>query len=468
MKKSIRFNLFVIFAVMMVAFVVCGILLNVFMLEKYYILKNKAIFNSVSAEVVTALSNGDDVQRIIEEIDRSDGISVTIANRNMINEHTSFPQKKDNNHLPKEIEELIKGSNKNIKKSPAYSTIEKQDALQPKLAYVIMTDGDQYVVLTKPMKGIRESVVMANQFYVMAGAVALLFGSLFMFRFSNKVTKPIIEMSEVAQDISELKFGRKLRVKSDDELSILARSINTLSDKLEASIEGLKSDIEFQKSLSRNMSHELKTPIGVIKGYAEGILFGVADNPEMLEKYLKTITGECDRMDELVKEMLILSRLSAKDYALSDVTEFDSKSVVGDILERFESHIKNGGINFVVDCCHNIKITANYDLLLRAISNLISNAFKYCDENKYVRLDISEGDQVEIRVFNTCTGIPKNEQSKIFDEFYKIDKSRSREGGGHGLGLSIVKSIAFLHKGNIEVHNTKGGVEFILTLPKTL
>lgn len=310
---------------------------------------------------------------------------------------------------------------------------------------------------------------IANQFYVIAGVIAFVFGSLFMLRFSYKVTHPIIEMSETARDISELKFGRKLTVRSKDELSVLAQSINTLSDKLETSIESLKGDIEFQRSLSRNMSHELKTPIGVIKGYAEGLLFGVADNAEMKERYLKTITTECDRMDSLVKEMLTLSRISAKNYVLCDIEDFQVSETVSEVIQIFDNQIKERDINFVADFDKSTKIHANYSLFLRAVSNLVSNAIKYCDENKYVRVNINnEEANTQICVFNTCAGIPEEEQGKIFDEFYKIDKSRSREDSGHGLGLPIVRTIANLHGGSVRVRNIKGGVEFILTIPSVM
>jgi signal transduction histidine kinase len=236
---------------------------------------------------------------------------------------------------------------------------------------------------------------------------------------------------------------------------------------LKASICDLKDDIEFQKTLSRNMSHELKTPIGVIKGYAEGLLYGVADSPEMRIKYLRIIADECDRMDGLVKEILTLSRLSAKDYILHDIRECDAGKIIKSITERFSNAVKTKGIRFVTDWDSDIKIYANHELLDRAVSNLLSNAIQYCDDNKYISLSLVDtGTVVQITAYNTCGGIPAGEMNNIFNAFYKIDKSRSRESGGHGLGLSIVKSIAHLHGGDITVQNKRGGVAFVLSLPK--
>ncbi len=466
MKKSIRISLFLIFAATMASFVVCGVLLNILGLEKYYVLRSGDLFAAVASAVTATLATGGDVQRRLEEIDRAEGISISVADRAFNILYASFPQKKIPERLPKEIEDLIRNTRSNVKRTALYGTVEKRE-IQPKLAYIIMTADERYIVLTKPIKGIRESTGIANQFYIIAGIIVLAIGSIPVFRFSDKVTKPIVQMSKIAGDISELNFDRKLAIKSEDELGLLAGSINTLSDKLKASVEGLQNDIEFQKSLSRNMSHELKTPIGVIKGYAEGLQFGVADNPDMREKYLQVIINECDRMDDLVKEMLTLSRLTAKDYVLHDISCFQIAALVDAVRERFSHELSECGITLFTQTNGETKLNANYELLLRAVSNLVSNAIKYNDDNKYIRLSAAENEShIIITVYNTCGGIAESELPRIFDVFYKTDKARSREKGGHGLGLSIVKSIAELHGGQIAVQNTKGGIEFTLTVPK--
>lgn len=240
-----------------------------------------------------------------------------------------------------------------------------------------------------------------------------------------------------------------------------------MSDRLKVSIEGLKNDIEFQKTLSRNMFHELKTPIGVIKGYAEGLAFGVADNPEMREKYVGIIVNECDRMDSLIIEMLELSKLEAKDYSLEDIVEFEIGELIASVKKRYAHILSEGKIKFLSEYSGKIYIQGNYQLLERALNNLVANAIKYNDENKYIRLSAAENtESVQIVIYNTCKGIPQNEIGKIFDPFYKVDKARTRERGGYGLGLSIVKSIIQLHHGSISAENKKGGVEFIIKIPK--
>jgi signal transduction histidine kinase len=446
---------------------ITGVLLNVFLLEKYYIYKSKDTFGMIVDEVKTTLSKKDNMQQKLEELDRTNGVSISVADKDYAVLFTSFPQKKDDsNRLPKEIEKLIEGTNKNIKETAVCSVIEKNNELT-KLAYIMQTSDGKYIVITKPMKGIHESVGFSNQFYIIAGFFTIIIGSFFMFRFSDKVTKPIVEMSKIAEDISNLNFDKKVEVKSQDELGVLANSINKLSDKLKVSIEGLKKDIEFQQTLSRNMFHELKTPIGVIKGYAEGLAFGIADNSEMRQKYVEVIVSECDRMNRLIIEMLELSKIEAKDYSLKNIVEFELSKLFDSVAKRFEHILTEKNIKLLYEYSGEIHIRGSYELLERAVNNLVSNAIKYNDENKYIRLSARENvESVQISVFNTCKGIPQNEIGKIFDAFYKIDKAHTRENGGYGLGLSIVKSIIKLHHGSIFAENKKGGVEFIIKLPK--
>lgn len=466
MKKSIRTNLFILFAVFMTALIAVIILFNIFFLEKYYIFRSRQDFADCSKRIETILAGNLDVEKSLREIDHTEGFSITIANRDFTILNTSYPQEDESTRLPREITDLIDSGNGKTAVRPIYTVIRKTDS-QPKLAYLTKSEDGQYIIIEKQMKGITESASVANQFYMMIGVIALMIGSFVMFRFSGRVTQPIIEMSRIADSISKLDFEKKVAVRSEDELGTLAESINTLSDRLKAGINDLKRDIEFQKTLSRNLSHELKTPIGVIKGYAEGLKYGLADSKEKEENYLEVMIGECDRMDELVKEILLLSRLSAKDFVLKDKTEFTAGSIFGAVSERFAHELESRQIEFLCDIKDSTVLYGNYDLIFHAVTNLFSNAVKYNNEQKYFELTAEETESESvICAFNTCAGIPEEERAKIFDEFYKIDPARNREEKGHGLGLSIVRSIAVLHGGAVSVENKNGGVEFKLTLPK--
>lgn len=465
MKKSIRRNFFVFFVIFMGIFMLSSVCLNILFLEKFYVIKNKDLLSVQALEIQQYIMIQDgNFQKKIEAIDRTEGISVSIADEDYKVLMTSYPMKRDNNKIPKEIEQLIERNNK----IEIYDVVEKSNETK-KIVYITQAKNGNFIILTKQMKGIEESAIISNQFNIIIGIALLAFGSIFMIRFSNKITQPIIKMSHIAESISNLEFDERVDITNQDEIGVLAKSINILSDKLKMSLNRMKNDIEFQKTLSRNMAHELKTPIGVIKGYAEGLAYGVATSPEMHRQYIHTIVDECDRMDNLVMEMLELSKLEAENYVLDNVEIFAFHKLIESIKIRFSCEFIDQNIRFIYEESCDVQMKANYELLERAISNLVSNAIRYNDENKYIRIFAKEKQaEIQITVYNTCKGIDSKEIQRIFDPFYKVDKARSRSNDGHGLGLSIVKSIVELHQGTMTVENIKGGIEFSICLPNNI
>ena len=213
----------------------------------------------------------------------------------------------------------------------------------------------EFIILRKPVKGIRENVSIANQFYIFAGLIVIFVGGIVILIFSKKITKPIIEMSNVAENISNLEFDKLVHIESQDEIGKLGESINKISEKLSTSINGLKQDVERRKQLVSNMSHELKTPIGIIKGYAEGLKYGVVDDKEKMAKYCSVLVEECDRMDNLVRELLNHSKMEAGMVEMN-ITSFDSGEFISKILERFNPTFVEKGITFDFKCVNNYVI----------------------------------------------------------------------------------------------------------------
>ena len=252
-------------------------------------------------------------------------------------------------------------------------------------------------------------------------------------------------MSKIATDMSLLNFNQHISLKSKDELGKLAESINTLSENLKISMERLEKDILFQKTLSRNLSHQLKTPIATIKGHIEGLIYSVADTPDEKNRYVNIIVNECDRLDSIIKEMLTLSRLYIYDEKLLNFETFDFDIICNDIKSRFSSIFKSNNIKFEIQKPENIYIKGNPDLIYHAISNYISNAIKY--GNGEIKLIINKDNKnIIISVFNSGKNIPKNELENIFEPFYKLNYTRKNNESSHS--LAIVQSIAKIHRGN--------------------
>ncbi len=466
--KTIKTKLFLIFTIFMILVVVCGVLLNSIFLESYYIYKNKGIFVSVSEKIsYEYINNKENSDEYINMVNSIDGISTTIVDQNFNVEYTSVNKKSNVNEkrVSKEIKQLILDNEKKISKKYIYDTEEKNNDQNTKLVFISKMSNGEFIILRKPVKGIHESVSIANQFYIFAGLIVIFFGGIFILIFSKKITKPIIEMSNVAENISNLEFDNRVNIHSQDEIGKLGESINKISEKLSTSINDLKQDVERRKNLVSNMSHELKTPIGIIKGYAEGLKYGVVDDKEKMQKYCSVLVEECDRMDKLVQELLNHSKMEAGMVELNR-TNFDIYEFIFKIVERFKPTFIDKGITFDLNCVNNYVISADRDMLEKAINNFMTNAIDYVEGKKFIQL-IAENkeNKIKISVFNTGSHIPIEDLNKIWDVYYKVDKARSRKYGGHGLGLAIVKSIVQLHGGITKVENVDEGVIFSLEIP---
>lgn len=468
MNMNIRQKLFIVFVIVIVSIIGIGSMLNVLFLEKFYIYKNKNIFISTAELIRDEFENNDDnIPALIEKIDRIDGISVIIVNRNYDVTNTSFVRNEGirNNRLTDDMQKLVRNGKIKVGDGYVFKVLEKPADQEPVLIFASYIQSDKIIVMAKQVKGIRESVAISNRFYLYAGILMILLGFIFTTIFSKKISSPIVEMSRIAGNISKLKFDDRIEVTSKDEIGDLGRSINDISEKLSESIENLKNDIEQRKQLVRNISHELKTPIGVVKGYSEGLQYGVADTPEKRDKYFKVISDECDRMNSMVNEILEISMLEEAIIA-PEMSEFKVSLLLDSIHERFENSLKTKQLRFEIDCPEEIKLFADYKLMERAVGNFVSNAVKYADENGSIATRAFETEnKIRISVYNSGSHILPDDMEKLWDVFYKVDKARSRSQSGHGIGLSIVRAIVSIHGGTVYVANKDEGVEFSMELP---
>lgn len=463
--NSIRAKLFVIFSTSILLIVLVNILLNNIFMEKYYVYKNLDIFNSVYDEILEENKNNkdnkDNLDVFINEIDKNEGITVLIVDYNNAIIFSSNGDKSKNKRLPAEMENILNAPSFSVENKEYYGIIERENGQSPKIVYINKLDDNNNVILTKQLKGIRESVAINNQFNLLSGLGALLIGSILVFYISGKITKPIIQMNKTAKNISELDFSHRVEVNSNDELGQLADSINLIAEKLDDSIKELKADIDKRKQLVRNLSHEMKTPIAIVKGYTEGLKFGVVDSKEDIDIYFDTIVQECNNMDMMIKELIQLSQMEYSNTAL-ELSDFNLNSLVNEVYEKLYKIYNNSDVSFENLVPDNLTIEADKKLIERVLINLISNAIKYTTGEKKIKVYIENAEKItKIIVFNSSNPIDDDELEKIWDVFYKIDKMRTRTEAGTGIGLSIVREIANKHGGYACAKNTIDGVEFI-------
>ena len=275
----------------------------------------------------------------------------------------------------------------------------------------------------------------------------------------RSVAIPLEKMKKATQNIKEGNLDFELEVESDDEMGQLCRAIEEMRKRLkETSSEKVEYD-KRSKELISNISHDLKTPITTIKGYVEGIMDGVADTPEKMDRYIKTIYNKANEMDLLINELTLYSKLDSNripyNFNTLSVRDYFSDCAEDLKIEMEERGIIFGYLNYAGE---DVKIIADAEQLKRVINNIVSNSAKYMDkEQKQIYLRVKDvGDFVQVEIEDNGKGIGSKELPYIFERFYRTDASRNSATGGSGIGLSIVKKIIEEHGGNIWATSKEG------------
>ncbi len=329
-------------------------------------------------------------------------------------------------------------------------------------------------IIRSPYGSIYDTVNSTNKFLICGGGVTVLCGLLFVWFFSQKITKPIMELAELSQRMANLDFNAKYTSGGENEIGILGGNFNLMSKRLEETITELKrannqlqKDIEQKEKIEDmrneflgNVSHELKTPIALIQGYAEGLRDGITEDPESMEFYCDVIIDEANKMNQMVKNLLTLNQLEFGDEDL-EITRFNLVSLIRGVLASCEILLQQAEAE--VDCVteEEVYVWADEFKTEQVFRNYLTNAIHHVDNEKRIEIRIiPQGDTVRVTVFNSGKPIPEEDIAKLWDKFYKVDKAHTREYGGNGIGLSIVKAIMESFHQQYGVKNYDNGVEF--------
>jgi len=336
-----------------------------------------------------------------------------------------------------------------------------------------ITNGD-IIFIRANYSNIQESAAISNRFLAISGGALVILCSILMYIFSCSITKPILNLSEISKEMSELKFENRYNGKRKDEIGELGKNINTLSSKLETTISELKAaNTELEKDIARktevdsirreflsNVSHELKTPIALIQGYAEGLADNVNDDEESRKFYCDVIIDEAQKMNKMVKKLLSLNELEFGNAGL-EITRFDIVDLVRTVTSSIDVLAKNKEVTIVFNDTEPVYVYADEYRIEEVITNYLSNALNHCADKKIIDISFKKhDDKIRVSVFNSGKNIPDEDMQHIWDKFYKVDKARTREYGGSGIGLSIVKAIMEAHNEAYGVENHSAGVEF--------
>lgn len=501
MKHSIRFRITALLtALTMFTIFLCWIL-NIVFLEDYYVISKTKILRTTYAEIneiynklddkTTTLS--DETTLKLEKLNEKKDIAIYIINSNLQFEYpivydgSSDKQLSQINSMVKEY--MFNGSNPDIVNKTALKETEKYNIykildLRIEANYIDLVgilDNGYIVLMRTNFESMQESVTISNKFLAYIGIIVTFIGTLIMFLFSKNFTKPILILSDIAKRMSHLDFDVKYEGNNQDEIGILGDSINSLSEKLEDTISELKTannelktDIEqktqvdeMRKEFLSNVTHELKTPIALIQGYAEGLKENINESQEDREFYCEVIIDEAMKMNNMVKKLLSLNQIEF-GYNQVNFERFDIVDLIKSVISSTELFFQQKEVALSIEEYEPAYVWADKYMVEEVIVNYINNALNHVDSHKIIEVRLtSERDLVRVSVYNTGNNIPEDETDNIWIKFYKVDKARTREYGGNGIGLSIVKAIMNSLNREYGVVNKKEGVEFWFELDTT-
>ena len=319
----------------------------------------------------------------------------------------------------------------------------------------VLENGDM-VLMRTAVESIRESAAISNRFLLFAGAAAIVASILVAFFTTRHITKPLQQLTDISKRMVDLDFNAKYESDQSNsyEVEELGNHINRLSENLERTISELKTanvelqdDIEkkiqideMRKEFLSNVSHELKTPLALIQGYAEGLQECINDDAESREFYCDVIIDEADKMNRMVKKLLTLNQLEfGNDQVIME--RFDMTELIRGVANSTRILMEQKGIRLEMENSEEAWVWGDEFKVEEVITNYMSNAINHADGEKLIRVFYTRSeDKLRVSVFNTGQPIPEEDIEKIWVKFYKVDKARTREYGGSGIGLSIVKS----------------------------
>lgn len=484
-KHSFKTKLILIMVVIVTSIVGILCLLSNTVFVKYYYNKKTQNLKTAYYQVLNYLGDDYDISDSSDEelvsymrrIWYNYGISVVILDRNWIPQYRSQMNVDD---TIRRYQDSLFGKIKNMK------VLEKNDDYTISKCYDRITnmsfleihgilDSGNHVIMQLNVENIEDNLKTFTRFVLISGALILAMSIIVLYFVGGGVTRPLRQLSVIATNVSDLKFDQKYTGKRKDEIGTLGNSINTMSNKLETSINDLRAaNIELKKDLDiikrndemrreflSNVTHELKTPIALIQGYAEGLKEGISDDPESMDYYCEVIIDEACKMNSMVQKLLTLNQLEFGNDK-PEIARFNLGDVLKGVARANQLLIEKNEIRIEYSIYAGSEVWADESMIEEVITNYISNAINHCKYEKIIHISATEtlDQKIRVEIFNTGDPIPEEDIDRIWEKFYKVDKARTREYGGNGIGLSIVKAILEKHNATYGAYNKENGVSF--------
>lgn len=447
----------IIFSILIVVFLW---LFQVIFLNKYYEWYKTQNIQRVANEISNNYENSEEFFNVLEDISMNEGICIEVMTDDVdwyysTNMNRYCLSYKKIESLRNEKKEFINSKEKSITfKFNSVNNIKF-------LIYGLRLDTGEYIFLNTVLDPIDSTITILKNQLILVTVVVILLSSIIAYFISNRLSKPITSLNESAKAFAKGDYKVVFPNSDISEINELANSLNY------AKVELAKTD-ELRKDLIANVSHDLKTPLTMIKAYAEMIRDITYKNKKKREENLNIIIEEVDRLNLLVTDILELSSIQSNINTLK-LEKFDLISVISDIIHRFKIFSLTENFTFeLFKDADVIIVQADKQKIEQVIYNLISNAVNYSENEKTVTIKvINNPDNIRVEIIDKGKGIDKEEIKYIWDRYYKVDKQYKRKMVGTGLGLSIVKNILELHKYNFGVLSEKNeGTTFYFEMTK--
>lgn len=489
--KSVRLKLFLTLCIVITTIILLLVLINNVVLEKFYLYNKTKVMKHTYMKINEYCNQKEDYERLDNELRtiaiKNNADIIIKSNDNIIMLETeSYRQ-----NYEKEIEFFDEISKKGERVQRLYKEenviIDLIKEKNTNVNYIVVTaklDNGLELNMATPTADLQESARISNNVLIAIGGAVIVISGIISSFVSRKFTAPILELNAIAQKMSNLDFSQKYQINdTEDEINNLGKSINTMSDKLEKTIQQLtvnnnelekdierKSKIdEMRKQFISDVSHELKTPIALIQGYAEGLVENVNADDESREFYANVILDEVNKMDRLVKQLLELMKLEYGKREFNN-ENFNIVELINEVIRKSNVMLEENEVKVDFNCDKVIMAYADSFYVEQILTNYITNAIKYSKEvngEKKIQLNVlldSLKNKIRVTVFNTGDNIDETELQRIWGRFYKIDSSRNRDKGGTGIGLAFVKAIMNNYKNEYGAINKPNGIEFFFEL----
>lgn len=487
-NPSITKKLFIITAIFFAVFVSSTLIIQSMFFERFYISKKKSDLQKSIENFRAEYNKASDTaasMEVVSEHEANNNIKIVILDSSNRLKFNQSRYRYDGNRT-RDLTDFIRLWSSQTGKVPLQDNktqlfLANNSDRDSRNIVAVNYDSEKTEVIfaLSSLQPVNEAVGVIEKLYFYFALGAVLFTVMLALIYSRMIAKPLVRINKVATKMAQLDFTEKCQVQNQDEIGNVAASLNFLSENLDGALTSLKQanaeleeDIEKERKLERMrrefvaaVSHELKTPISLIDGYAVGLKDDIFEGEDR-DYYLDIIIDEAEKMGNLVSDMLDLSYLESGSFKLKK-EEFNLSELIKFTIKKYETLFEEKNASLELSLLDNVTVNADWNRLEQVLTNFITNALRHVNEEGTIYIDMVDKDgSISVEIENTGSSIPEEDLPKIWDKFYKIDKARTRKLGGTGIGLSIVKNTLVHHGYSFGAENTDRGVKFYFEVPK--